>query len=153
MIHDFEGNNVPGDYKALPTLLVDSDTPLYEGCNFFSKLGTTLALLRLKAESGISDVNFTKLLGLMGEMLPTNKVLPKITKEAKQVVCPMGLEVQKIHACVNKCILYRVMTIKICVHVPHARPHATSIRLQKTRTSRTMKSTHEFHSRLYGTCL
>ena len=28
------------------------------------------------------------------------------TYEAKQVVCPMGLEVQKIHACPNDCILY-----------------------------------------------
>ena len=29
------------------------------------------------------------------------------TYEAKKVVCPLGLEVQKIHACINDCILYR----------------------------------------------
>ena len=28
------------------------------------------------------------------------------TYEAKQIVCPLGLEVQKIHACPNDCILY-----------------------------------------------
>jgi hypothetical protein len=27
--------------------------------------------------------------------------------EVKQLVCPLGLEVQKIHACPNDCILYR----------------------------------------------
>ena len=29
------------------------------------------------------------------------------TYEAKKVVCPLGLEVQKIHECPNDCILYR----------------------------------------------
>jgi len=32
--------------------------------------------------------------------------LPASTYEAKQVVCPVGLEVEKIHACPNDCILY-----------------------------------------------
>jgi len=27
--------------------------------------------------------------------------------EAKQMICPLGLEVQKIHACPNDCILFR----------------------------------------------
>jgi hypothetical protein len=30
-----------------------------------------------------------------------------MTYKAKQFVCPLGLEVQKIHACPNDCILYR----------------------------------------------
>ena len=29
------------------------------------------------------------------------------TYEAKKMVCPLGLDVQKIHACPNYCILYR----------------------------------------------
>ena len=33
--------------------------------------------------------------------------MPVSTYEAKKVVCPLGLEVQKIHACINDCILYR----------------------------------------------
>ena len=33
--------------------------------------------------------------------------MPSTTYEAKQLVCPLGLEVQKIHACPNDCILYR----------------------------------------------
>ena len=40
-------------------------------------------------------------------MLPKNNELPATTYEAKQVVCPLGLEIQKIHACPNDCILYR----------------------------------------------
>ena len=40
-------------------------------------------------------------------MLPRDNVLPHSTYEAKKIVFPLGLEVQKIHACINDCILYR----------------------------------------------
>ena len=40
-------------------------------------------------------------------MLPKDNELPATTYEPKQLVCPLGLEVQKIHACPNDCILYR----------------------------------------------
>ena len=40
-------------------------------------------------------------------MLPKDNKLPTTMYEAKQLVCPLGLEVQKIHVCPNDCILYR----------------------------------------------
>ena len=40
-------------------------------------------------------------------MLPKDNELLDGTDEAKKVVCPLGLYVQKIHACPNDCILYR----------------------------------------------
>ena len=49
-------------------------------------------------------VNYSNLLK---KMLPKDNELPATTYEAKQLVCPLGLEVQKIHACPNDCILYR----------------------------------------------
>jgi hypothetical protein len=33
--------------------------------------------------------------------------LPTTTYEAKKTVCPLGLQIEKIHACPNDCILYR----------------------------------------------
>ena len=39
--------------------------------------------------------------------LATKHALVLTTYEAKKVVCPLGLEVQKIHTCPNDCILYR----------------------------------------------
>jgi hypothetical protein len=39
-------------------------------------------------------------------MLPEGNELPKATYEAKQIVCPMGLEVEEIHACKNDCVLF-----------------------------------------------
>ena len=40
-------------------------------------------------------------------MLPKEIELPSTTYEAKQHVCPLGLEVQKIYACLNDGIHYR----------------------------------------------
>ena len=40
-------------------------------------------------------------------MLPEGNELPPTTYEAKKVVCPLGLDVQKIHTYPNDCILYR----------------------------------------------
>ena len=71
------------------------------------KLGTTLELLQWKAKNGVSDKGFTELLKIQKKMLPKDNELPSTTYEAKQVVCPLGLEIQKIHACPNDCILYR----------------------------------------------
>jgi hypothetical protein len=64
-------------------------------------------LLQWKAANGITDKGFEGLLGIVKNMLPEGNKLPSTTYEAKKVVCPLGLDVQKIHACPNDCILYR----------------------------------------------
>ena len=43
----------------------------------------------------------------MKKKLPKDNELLDSTYEAKKVLCPLGLDVQKIHACINDCILYR----------------------------------------------
>ena len=40
-------------------------------------------------------------------MISKNNELPSTTYEPKQLVCPLGLEVQKIYACLYDCIHYR----------------------------------------------
>jgi hypothetical protein len=71
------------------------------------KFGTTLEMLRWKAKYGVSDKAFEGILKIVEDKLPENNELPSTTYEAKQTVCPLGLEVQKIHASANDCILYR----------------------------------------------
>ena len=43
----------------------------------------------------------------MKPKLPNGNELPETTYEAKKAICPLGLDVQKIHVCINDCILYR----------------------------------------------
>src|SRR5664279_2451616 len=92
----------------LECMLEDHKKLLYPNCeDGKKKLGTTLELLQWKAENGVSDKGFEKLLKMIKNMLPKDNELPASTYEAKKVVYPLGLEVQKIHACPNDCILYR----------------------------------------------
>ncbi|XP_028223350.1 uncharacterized protein LOC114404694 [Glycine soja] len=85
----------------------DSKTHLYSGCTTFTRLYAVLALVNLKARFGWSDKSFTELLVLLKKLLPEDNMLPKSQYKAKKILCPVGMEYQKIHACPNDCILYR----------------------------------------------
>ncbi|XP_066162982.1 uncharacterized protein [Oryza sativa Japonica Group] len=92
----------------LDKMLEDHRTSLYPGCEQgHKKLDTTLELLQWKAKNRVSDKAFGDLLKLIKNILPGGNKLPETTYEAKKIVCPLGLEVHKIHACPNDCILYR----------------------------------------------
>ena len=91
-------------YEDLET---DSKLPLYLGCTTFTRLSAVLALVNLKARFGWSDKSLTELLVLLKNMLPNDNKLPNSHYEAKKILCPVGLEYKKIHACRNDCVLYR----------------------------------------------
>ena len=59
-----------------------------------------------KSTNGLSDKGFNQLLGIIRKMLLEKNELPEKIYLAKQMICPIGLEVEKIHACSNDCILY-----------------------------------------------
>ena len=42
----------------------------------------------------------------MRDLLPKGNELPKNTYHAKQIICSLGLDVEKIHACQNDCMLF-----------------------------------------------
>nr|AAP52690.2 transposon protein, putative, CACTA, En/Spm sub-class [Oryza sativa Japonica Group] len=87
---DTDGNNVADD---LGQMLQDAkeDCESEKGAHKLDKI----------------DKAFGDLLKLVKNILPEGNKLPETTYEAKKIVCPLGLEVQKIHACPNDCILYR----------------------------------------------
>ena len=93
---------------AFDKMIEDHNKLLYPTCeDGHKKLGSTLELLQWKAENGVTDSGFGKLLAIIKRKLPRGNELPASTYEAKKIVCPLGLDVQKIHACINDCILYR----------------------------------------------
>jgi len=47
------------------------------------------------------------LLEVISDILPEGNELPSSTYEAKKIMCPMGMDYVKIHACRNDCVLYR----------------------------------------------
>ncbi|WVZ83385.1 hypothetical protein U9M48_030543 [Paspalum notatum var. saurae] len=66
-----------------------------------------LELLILKAKYGWSDSSFNDLLKLLSWLLPKPNFVPANTYQAKKVVSPLTMGVERIHACPNHCILYR----------------------------------------------
>jgi hypothetical protein len=102
---DCENDN---EKAKLHRMIEDHRKLLYPDCKQgHKKLGTTLEMLQWKAKYGVSDKAFEGMLKIVKDKLPENNELPSTTYEAKQTVCPLGLEVQKIHAYPNDCILYR----------------------------------------------
>jgi hypothetical protein len=61
---------------------------------------------QLKASNGWNNCSFKELLMLLKDMLPQGNAIPEMVYEAKQIIYPLSLEVEKIHACKNDCILY-----------------------------------------------
>jgi hypothetical protein len=88
-----------------------SREPLYDESNYFGKeftqLHVVLELLKLKVNHGWSDNSFSELLSLLAKLLPKPNTLPTSTYRAKKLICPLSLDVEKIHSNPNYCILYR----------------------------------------------
>ena len=87
-------------------LSTDADTPLYPECTKFTRLSAVLKLFSVKARNGWTDKSFTELLEILSDMLPEGNTLPTRNYDAKKVLCPMGMEYKKFHACPNDCLLY-----------------------------------------------
>jgi hypothetical protein len=44
---------------------------------------------------------------VFGDILHDGNQIAKSVYEAKKIICPLGIEVEKIHACKNSCVLFR----------------------------------------------
>ncbi|KAI5313343.1 hypothetical protein L3X38_042517 [Prunus dulcis] len=107
---DMDDNDF-GDFGFDPyefaNVIGDGDQPVYPGCRKYTKLSALVKLYNLKAKHGMSDVCFTELLILQGDLLPEGNTIPTSMYEAKKTLCALGLSYEKMHACPNDCILYR----------------------------------------------
>jgi hypothetical protein len=56
---------------------------------------------------GGQTIVFLALLELPSKVLPKSNGLPTSTYLVKKIICPLTLGGEKIHACLNHCILYR----------------------------------------------
>ena len=109
MVRDTMENDddIGGEFTTLKQLLRDAKIPLYLGCKEkYTKLFMALKLLQLKATHHWTDRSFKALLDLLHDMLLEGNEIPKLTYNCEKIICSMGLEVEKIHACKNDCILF-----------------------------------------------
>ena len=79
-----------------------------KGCpTHLTLLRFVLELLILKAKYGRSDCGFNNLLRLLSWVLPQPNSVFANTYQAKKVISPLTMGVEKIHACPNHYILFR----------------------------------------------
>lgn len=100
-------NGKESEADKIIRLLKDAKKDLYTGCDRFSKLSFIVTLLHLKNMSGWTIKSFDVLLGVLRIALPVEALIPKSFYEAKKIIRDLGFKSEKIHACVNDCILYR----------------------------------------------
>lgn len=108
MLHDLDGNVAQKEHAKFEKLFVAAEKALFVGCTKLTVLSAVIKLYKLKASSGWSDISFTNLLEFLHkEMLPGDNELPISTYQAKKLMCPMDLEIERIDACPNDCMMYR----------------------------------------------
>ena len=82
--------------------------PEEHGCEKrWSLLRFLLDILILKAKYGWSDRSFNDLLTLWAAVLPKLNFVPINTYQAKKLISPLTMCVERLHACPNHCIIYR----------------------------------------------
>ena len=87
--------------------MVDSNTPLYDGCNpEVTRFIFTLQLLKTKAKNKWTDTSLDENLKYLKDVLPAGNLCPTSVDEAKKIVCPLDLPNVRYHACINDCIIY-----------------------------------------------
>ncbi|GLT55145.1 hypothetical protein SLA2020_282930 [Shorea laevis] len=92
--------------KKFFDLLKESEEPLWSGCTEHTIFSAIVGLYNLKCESRWSNASFTKLLGFLKGILPSDAKLPKDTYEAKKYMRDLGLGYEKISACPTGCMLF-----------------------------------------------
>jgi hypothetical protein len=108
MLRDVEFQRVytPSELARLNQFIEDSKKTLYPDCQKYSHLSGDRKLLQLKADRGWSNKSFKHLLDVLRDMLPEGNQIEKSVYEVKKLICPLGIDVEKIHTCKNICVLF-----------------------------------------------
>ena len=92
--------------KKLYRLLEEAKKELYPGCEV-TKVSFIVMLFQIKCMHGISNSGLEHILRLFLLVLPDGHCIPTSLEKVRKVVRDLGLDYQKIHACVNDCVLFR----------------------------------------------
>jgi hypothetical protein len=96
----------PSELARLKQFNEESKKPLYSDCQKYSHLSGDLKLLQLKPNRGWSNKSFKHLLDVLRDMLPGGNQIAESVYEVKKIIYPLGIEVEKVHACKNNYVLF-----------------------------------------------
>jgi hypothetical protein len=85
----------PSKLARLKKFIEDSNKPLFPDCQKYSCLSGDLKLPQLKADHGWSNKSFKHLLDVLRDMLSEGNQIADSVYEAKEIISPLGIEVEK----------------------------------------------------------
>ena len=130
-------SNVTEDIPNLATqelyeMLKASEQEVWPGNPYgHSKLSAVARLLNLKAKHHFSKRCFDDICQFLSELLPENNVMTNSFYSTKKLMQGLGLPVEKIHYCINGCMIYwgedsELISCKFCNHPRYKRHHASN---------------------------
>ena len=93
------------DYDKYNKLVREVQTLLYPSSEH-TLLGTVMEQMTIKNKQGKTNKCFVDDTALMKKVLPKGNSCPTDYNKVKTMLADLSLEVQKIDACVNNCMLY-----------------------------------------------
>jgi hypothetical protein len=79
---------------------------LYPGCKEATKVSFIVRLFQIKCMFGLSNSALEAILLLFSLVLRKGHCIPNALHKVKKVVRDLGLDYEKIHGCVNDCVLF-----------------------------------------------
>jgi hypothetical protein len=93
--------------KAFLKLMAEARKELYPGCKEATQISFIVRIFQIKCMFGISNNAMEQILHLFCLLLPEGHCVPNTLDKIRKVVRDLGLDYEKIHACVNDCVLFR----------------------------------------------
>ena len=87
-------------------LLTEAKRELYPGCKEATKVSFIVRLFQIKCMFGLSNSALEAIIHLFSVLLPKGHCVPDTLEKVQKVVRDLGLDYQKIHACINDCVLF-----------------------------------------------
>jgi hypothetical protein len=87
--------------KIFFKLLTEAQRELYPGCKEVTKVSFIVWLLQIKCMFGLSNSALETILQQFSLVLPEGHCVPYTLEKVQKVVRDLGLDYQKIHACIN----------------------------------------------------
>jgi hypothetical protein len=101
-------NEQPNEHaKVFFKLLKEAEKELYPGCKEATKISFIVRLFQIKCMFGLSNSALEVILHMFSLVLPEGHCIPDTLDKMRKVVHDLGLDYQKIDACVNDCVLFQ----------------------------------------------
>ncbi|XP_019256400.1 PREDICTED: uncharacterized protein LOC109234800 [Nicotiana attenuata] len=114
------------DAQKFYDMIDSANQEVWPGCETYSQLSAVARLLHIKSEHHLSDRCFDDICQYVNEMIPPDNLMPNNFYETKKLMQEMNMPVEKIHSCINACMIYwgedsELSHCKFCRH-PRYKP-------------------------------